>query len=331
MKRACVLYADEFLRHGEEDHIENQSRLSRTMVSLARSEIATAADLLRPGVAEDAQICAVHDPKHLQHIKTFAGGKLDEDTSMTEGSLTAALLAAGAAVDCVDEVFAGRELAFGMVRPPGHHAMPDHAMGFCIFNNVAIGAAHALSRARRVLIVDWDVHHGNGTERMFYSNPAVLFFSVHQYPHYPGTGAAENCGTGDGEGYNVNVPLPAGSTDADVLGAFQRVLVPIADDYRPDLVMVSAGYDACESDPLGSLKLTENGFQSLACTTRAIAKHKGVAALLEGGYSSRLPGCVEASIHGFLGEDAAIGAATTEAAQRSLDEVVRVQKKYWRL
>lgn len=329
MKRACVFHADQFLRHGKAGHPESAGRLTSIMGGLKTTGLIDRMDVLVPREATEAQLCAVHDPAYVRYVEAFGTGKLDPDTEMTAGSLEAARLAAGAAVGTVDEVLGGRELGFGLVRPPGHHAQPAQAQGFCIFNNAAVGAAHALAALERVLVVDWDVHHGNGTEKIFYGKPDVLYFSVHQSPHFPYTGKTGDTGKGAGEGFNVNVPLPPGSTDADYLEAFQRVLSPVATAFRPGLVIVSAGYDPAAGDPLGDMLMTPRGFQKLAFTVRNLSNAR-VVALLEGGYSARLPDCVAASIRGFLGEDIEIDSTATSATAW-IDEAVRVQKEYWPL
>ncbi|HKG24161.1 MAG TPA: histone deacetylase, partial [Thermomicrobiales bacterium] len=197
--------------------------------------------------------------------------------------------AAGAAVAAVDAALEGKvERSFAIVRPPGHHATPERGMGFCLLNNLAIAVAHALSRGlTRVLVVDWDVHHGNGTQDAFYATDQVLFFSVHQYPFYPGTGAANETGIGKGEGYTINVPLPAGQRDETYLRHFDERLLPAAQDYRPELILISAGYDAHAHDPLGGMRLTESGFAALAerlSTLAADHANNRLIAVLEGGY-----------------------------------------------
>ncbi len=288
-----------------------------------------------PGAATVAEVEAVHAPSYVSMVLGFDEGMLDPDTYMCEGSAEAALKAAGAAVESVDEAMAGRKLSIGLVRPPGHHALPAKAMGFCIFNNAAIGTAHALKSRKKVLIVDWDVHHGNGTESMFYYSPEVLYFSTHRYPFYPGTGKAEDVGEGEGEGFNVNVPLPAGSTDADYVEAFDRILLPVMDAFSPDLVIVSAGYDTHWDDPLGGMQMTEAGFHRLASMVTDAANGANIVVLLEGGYSlEHLPSSIEASLLGFMGEPYYEGGMTeekTSAAACRIDEACGIHRRYWRL
>ena len=233
----------------------------------------------------------------------------------------------------VDLALAGRRITAGMVRPPGHHALPARAMGFCIFNNAAVAAFHALKKVKRALIVDWDVHHGNGTEHIFYGRPDVLYFSTHQYPLFPGTGAAGDTGTGDGEGYNVNVPLPAGTGDADYADAFERILLPIMEEYRPELVIVSAGYDPHAADPLADMQMTESGFRALGSLVGKGAGKANIVLLLEGGYSlEHLPTSVEASLSGLMGEPCEPMADTgSSSAAESIRAAMDIQKRYWKL
>ena len=248
-----------------------------------------------PRPADDDELLLAHGLDHLARVRSAvrrAPAQLDADTYVCPESLETARLAAGATVDLCRAVARGElRSGFAAVRPPGHHAEPGRPMGFCLFNNVAI-AARALQkeeRLGRILIVDWDVHHGNGTQALFEEDPSVLFFSTHQFPYYPGTGAAAEAGRGRGEGETVNVPLPAACGDAEYVGAFQRLLVPIALRFRPEMILVSAGFDAHRADPLASMEVTGEGFAAMAAIVRALADDLcggRLALVLEGGYAA---------------------------------------------
>ena len=243
------------------------------------------------------EIARVHTARYVDELERHHGlfGALDDDTYLGPRSVAAAYRAAGGSVALVDALLtdaspadSGSPLGVALVRPPGHHARPDGGMGFCLVNNVAIAAAHAMAKGiRRVAIVDWDVHHGNGTQDAFYADPRVLFVSIHQYPFYPGTGAAAETGEGEGEGFNVNVPLSPNAGDATYRSAFDRIVAPVLDQFAPELILVSAGFDAHARDPLAGMVLTARGFGELARTIRtaADAHAKGrVGVFLEGGY-----------------------------------------------
>ena len=246
----------------------------------------------------------VHTAAYLAAIEAIEGqsAALDPDTRVSPGSGRAARLAAGAAVQAVDAVFDGRtDRVFAAVRPPGHHALPDRSMGFCVYGNAALAAERARERgAHRVWIVDWDVHHGNGTQAMFEDRADVLFTSVHQEaPFWPGTGRASEIGIGPGRGFTVNCPLPPGAGDADHLAVLERLFAPIADAFRPDLVVISAGFDGHRADPLGGQCLTEEGFAALAGAVCRVADRwaRGrVIALLEGGYDLEALGRSSAAV-----------------------------------
>ena len=242
--------------------------------------------------ARRESLLAVHGEDHVSFVEALAargGGAIDLDTVASAGSWTAALHSAGGAVAMVDRLLdAGSGAGFCGLRPPGHHAEPARAMGFCLFNNVAVAARHALHRRglERVMIVDWDVHHGNGTEAVFYESAEVLFLSIHQWPLYPGTGAAGDVGTGEGRGHTVNLPVPSGSGDAEFCSLLAHVALPLARVYRPQLLLLSAGFDAHLADPLASCRVTQAGYAAMGGLLRSAADELGVplGAVLEGGY-----------------------------------------------
>jgi acetoin utilization deacetylase AcuC-like enzyme len=264
-----------------------------------------------PRAALREELVAVHDPAYVDSLGTLAGqhARLDEDTALSPRSWDAALLAAGGAVKAVESVFSGAAAnAFVWARPPGHHAEARTAMGFCLFNNVAVAAAAGRRLgAQRVLIVDWDVHHGNGTQHMFEQRRDVLTMSSHQFPHYPGTGAPDEIGRGEGAGFVVNAALPAGQSDADYGAVFEDLFLPIAEAYRPDLVLVSAGFDAHRADPLGDMNVTERGFAAMCTAVRRIAEDHAqgrLVLLLEGGYDLEgLVGSSRACLEVLAGRD----------------------------
>jgi acetoin utilization deacetylase AcuC-like enzyme len=250
-------------------------------------------DVVESPQATRAQLELIHPASHIEEIEALCaagGGFIDQDTACVAASWPAALHAAGGAVALVDALMTGAAPAgFSAHRPPGHHAEPDRAMGFCFFSNAAIAAAHALSAhaAERVLVFDWDVHHGNGTNEAFRFRDDVLFVSVHQSPLYPGTGEASDEGTGPGRGYTVNVPVPPGSGDDAYVSIVEHLVAPLALAYRPALVLVSAGFDAHYDDPLASCRVTEAGFAEMTGSLRRVCAELGVplGLVLEGGYS----------------------------------------------
>jgi acetoin utilization deacetylase AcuC-like enzyme len=292
-------------------HPESPNRLTAIMRQLERSGTAGRVKRIEPRKAEDEWITQIHSPAYVAALNNqhpMSGRvSLDPDTSMSPGSLTAAYLAAGGALAAVDAIMRGEvEHAFCAVRPPGHHAEAAHAMGFCLFNNVAIAARYIQKhyRASRVLIVDWDVHHGNGTQHSFEQDPSVLFFSAHQFPHYPGTGRSAERGTGAGEGFTINVPMDAGDGDEEYHAVFMNVLLPAADAFKPEFVIISAGFDAHRDDPLASMGLTEAGYSDLTGLVAGIARRHAQGRLLsalEGGYNlPALSASVDAHLKALL-------------------------------
>ncbi|MEL6190109.1 MAG: histone deacetylase, partial [Myxococcota bacterium] len=232
-----------------------------------------AADTLELRPATREELARAHGEPHLERLSALRGqaAQLDADTATSAASVDVAELAAGATIDMMQSVLSGRHHAgLALVRPPGHHAIPERAMGFCLLGNVAIAVKNLLDTgaAERVAIYDWDVHHGNGTQDMFYDDPRVLFMSTHQWPFYPGTGAVEETGAGEAEGSTMNLPLPAGSGDEDLLTLTRDVLAPRVRAFAPDLIVVSAGYDGHVADPLGGFSVTTDGYRELSLRWR---------------------------------------------------------------
>ena len=295
MGHTGLVYDPRYLGHDMgAGHPESPNRLRAIMQQLEQSGTVARLTRIEPREAEDEWIMQIHTPSYLamlkSHLPTNGRVSLDPDTSMSPGSLSAAYLAAGGALAAVDAIMSRQvDHVFCAVRPPGHHAEAGRAMGFCLFNNVAIAARYVQKQygLKRVLIVDWDVHHGNGTQHSFEDDPSVLFFSTHQYPHYPGTGRESERGRGAGEGFTINVPMEASEGNEEYRTIFQKSLVPAADAFKPEFVIISAGFDAHKDDPLASMELTEEGYADLTGIVADIAKrHAGGRMLssLEGGY-----------------------------------------------
>jgi acetoin utilization deacetylase AcuC-like enzyme len=294
--------------------------------------------VVEPRAATREELERVHSAAYLDAIARTSGRAvaLDADTFTSPESCEVALLAAGAAIEAVESAAGKRQSSMALVRPPGHHAEADRAMGFCLYNNVAAAAAHALARgAARVAVVDYDVHHGNGTQWIFYDDPRVLYVSLHQHPFYPGTGAADEAGVGAGEGLTVNVPLEAGATDADYDAVFTALVVPVLRRFSPQVLLVSAGFDAHEHDPLASMRVTVEGYAEMTRHLQRVADAccGGVLTLVtEGGYDlPALAACLLAAIGVLESRDtspARFDEPTYRAAQ-AIDAVRERQRRFW--
>ena len=294
--------------------------------------------LATPREATRDELRRVHSERHVARVAGSAGRtvRFDADTQAGPRSYAAALKAAGAVVEAVERVLDGDcDRAFCAVRPPGHHAEPDRVMGFCLFNNVGVAAAHALARGlKRVMVVDWDVHHGNGTQAMFYDDPRVLYLSSHEYPFYPGTGALDEVGEGRGRGFTVNLPMPAGMGDAEYARVYRQIVEPVGRAFDPQLLIVSTGFDPHAADPLAGMRVRERGFAEMAAVCRSIAA--GAAAgravfALEGGYDlDGIAGSAAAVAAVLLGgEHTAVPWPATGPLDALLDAYREALSAYW--
>lgn len=347
MKKTAVFKDPLFLEHmAGFSHIESASRLTTLYDALVTENIGR--QLIYPEFsgASPETLTLNHSKRYVQQVAATAGKNhvsLDPDTQTSPRSYDAACLAAGAAVECTKMVIAGTiDNGFCLVRPPGHHAETDRARGFCLFNNVAIAAHYAIKKLglKRVLIVDWDIHHGNGTQNAFYDTDQVLYFSTHQYPYYPGTGAVYEVGTGKGEGYTINVPLSPGQGDLAFASIFNDLLAPIARAYKPELIILSAGFDIHQRDPLGGMGVTAKGFSYMAKVLLDLALElcQGrLMASLEGGYD--LTGLREGTLavlsemlgQSLLTDKDVLNLTTTSVPVTGLEEASTVAKHFWKV
>lgn len=299
------LLDDRYLLHNPGTrHPESPARLLAIQESLCESRVTQRWKALQPRLAGLEELELVHQPAHVKNVEQAserAPAYMDTDTSVSAESYETALLAAGGVLECVDSICSGKlRRVFAFIRPPGHHASAEHARGFCLFNNAALAAAYAREKhgLQRVAIIDFDVHHGDGTQSCFYKSPEILYISTHQFPFYPGTGDFNEVGNGGGKGYTLNFPLPAGTGDAVFAPVYSKIVSAVLDQFEPQFILVSAGFDGHIKDPLGGLALTHAGYGSAAASLILAAERwcsGKICFVLEGGYSSEgLRACTRA-------------------------------------
>ena len=348
MNSTGIVRDERYIEHTTDDyHPENPNRLRSIYGMLQGGDMEGFFTEIPPRFATREELEMVHLPSYIDMIASTSGQparRLDPDTVTSPKSYEAACLAVGGVLEAIEAVLQGKlDNAFALVRPPGHHAERNRAMGFCIFNNIAVGAKYAIQThgLERILIIDWDVHHGNGTQNTFYEDPKVLYFSTHRYGFfYPGTGAPAEMGTGKGEGFTVNVPMSPGCGDAEYGNIFLHVLKPIALSYKPQIILISAGFDTYSRDPLGGMRMTEMGYARLANITMDIAQTTcggKIIIALEGGYDlDGLATSVKAVLRELKG-DSIIDSAQCQRNERNgykkiHDELKKLKgyhKRYW--
>jgi acetoin utilization deacetylase AcuC-like enzyme len=334
------VYDPIYLKHDTGQHVENAGRLEAIVSLLEQTGLTQQLVPIEPRAASTEELSAVHDEQYISYILDVAqrgGGWLDADTVMSADSYEAAVYAAGGAITATEAVISGEVAsAFALVRPPGHHASSQRAMGFCLFNNVAVATEYARAKynLERIAIIDFDVHHGNGTQAIFYDNPQVLYISTHEYPFYPGTGNIEETGGGAAKGTKVNIPLPAGCGDDEYLLVLEQIIRPAVRRFKPQLVMVSAGYDSHWADGLALMQVTTTGFAQMVKIVRELAEElcQGhLAICLEGGYHLQaLAYSVKATFDVLLGRadiDDPLAQSPRRSMAPSIDHLLKTIKE----
>jgi len=334
MRVALVTHPSSFDHVPTPGHPERPDRVIAAVDGVIRSGLTVVEVDADPATRND--LLAIHDEvfiSALERLCAEGGGSIDADTYASPGSWEAAVNAAGAGATAVRSLEAGAaDVGFVVMRPPGHHAEADRAMGFCLLNNVAVTAAKLGASGQRVAIVDWDVHHGNGTQAIFVSNPDVLYASVHQYPFYPGTGWTDEIGEGGGTGATVNIPVPGGADGAIYEEAFSRVIVPIIEQFGPDWLLVSSGYDAHIADPLADIRLVDDDFAMMASALAPLVPPGRTVFCLEGGYDlDAIRSSVSATLRGHANPSPGLqfSGSVGGSADRALDRAVEAISPYW--
>jgi acetoin utilization deacetylase AcuC-like enzyme len=337
------VYNPVYLKHDTAQHVENAVRLEAIIAHLEKTGLKEQLTLIKPRPATIEEVALVHQREYIKGIEEMAqrgGGWLDPDTVMSAGSYEAALYAAGGVIRAVAAVQNGEVAsAFALVRPPGHHATSRQAKGFCLFNNIAIATEYALAeyKLERILIIDFDVHHGNGTQEAFYHNPRVMYISAHQSPFYPGTGGFEETGGGAAKGTTINIPLPAGGGDGEYLAVFEQIIVPAARRFKPQLIMVSAGYDNHWADPLAMMQVSVSGFGQMVGIIKGLADELCGGRLvftLEGGYNlEALAASVKATFDVLLGNSTSdpLGQPPHSFGVVNIDRLIEVVREIHKL
>jgi acetoin utilization deacetylase AcuC-like enzyme len=340
---AGYVYDPVYLKHDTGQHVEVAARLEAIIAYLEKTGLKKQLTLIEPRPATVDEIALVHQRDYIKEIEETArrgGGWLDPDTVMSAGSYQAALYAAGGLIRAVEAVMGGEVAsAFALVRPPGHHATPHYAKGFCLFNNIAIAAKYALGKYKleRLLIIDFDVHHGNGTQDTFYDNSQVMYISTHEYPFYPGTGHIDETGSGAAKGTNINIPLPAGCGDSEYIKAFEQIIIPLARRFNPQLILVSAGYDNHWADPLAMMQVSVSGFGQMVGIIKGLADELcggRLAFTLEGGYNlEAMAASVKATFDVLLGNSASdpLGQSSRSFGEVDIDRLIEAVKELHKL